>query len=191
VLALVARLSGRFGRTRLAALAVAADDDPRLIELPERGMLRGRKQAYVLDLLRTLDGAGLVETSHGEYPTTAITPRGRRIAAGKEGVDDLGLAMPEARAARVKSKSRRAASAVPAPAADTAPGDPELVERLRAVRTRLAGEQEVPAYVIFPDRTLHALARARPRSRHELAAVPGIGPSRLAAFGDAILAAIT
>ena len=68
--------------------------------------------------------------------------------------------------------------------------DSAAVERLRAMRSRLASARAVPAYVVFSNKTLEAIARAQPRSAGELSAVPGIGPSRLEAFGDEILAAI-
>jgi ATP-dependent DNA helicase RecQ len=48
----------------------------------------------------------------------------------------------------------------------------------------------VPAYRIFSNRTLAALALRRPRSPDELLEVDGIGERRLAAYGDAILAAV-
>src|SRR6201999_2778200 len=69
LLLLVGALHGRFGRTRIAALANGTDDDTRFADLPERGCLRGWSQKHVLDLLRALEGAALVEASRGEYPT--------------------------------------------------------------------------------------------------------------------------
>src|SRR6185503_15281796 len=76
LLALIGALHGRFGRTRIAALANGSDDDPRFAELPERGCLRGWSQKHVLDLVRALEGAALVEASRGEYPTISTTRRG-------------------------------------------------------------------------------------------------------------------
>jgi superfamily II DNA helicase RecQ len=61
-------------------------------------------------------------------------------------------------------------------------------ERLRAWRTEAARAAEVPPYVIAPDRLLSALAEARPRNRAELARVPGMGPTRVARYGDDVLA---
>ena len=46
----------------------------------------------------------------------------------------------------------------------------------------------MPPYVVFHDRTLAALAAARPRDREALRQVPGIGPAKLEAYGDALLA---
>ena len=63
----------------------------------------------------------------------------------------------------------------------------ELLDALKVVRSRLAKEDGVPAYVIFPDRSLREMARARPRTNGELARVHGVGPARLEKFGAAFL----
>ncbi|MCE9601525.1 MAG: ATP-dependent DNA helicase [Gemmatimonadetes bacterium] len=63
----------------------------------------------------------------------------------------------------------------------------ELLDALKAVRSRLAKEDSVPAYVIFPDRSLREMARAHPRTSTDLARVHGVGPTRLERFGAAFL----
>jgi DNA helicase II / ATP-dependent DNA helicase PcrA len=63
-----------------------------------------------------------------------------------------------------------------------------LADRLRAWRRKRAEADGVPAYVVFNDRTLAALSDRRPRSRGELLAVDGIGPSKLDRYGDELLA---
>ncbi len=68
--------------------------------------------------------------------------------------------------------------------------DPALVERLRAMRSKLAREKSIPAFMIFSDRTLLALASVRPRSAADLLGVPGIGPAKLDTYGAAILDAL-
>ena len=50
--------------------------------------------------------------------------------------------------------------------------------------------QSVPAYVILHDSTLAEVARRRPRSLHELAAIPGIGAKKLERYGAPLLALI-
>jgi ATP-dependent DNA helicase RecQ len=94
VLALIGTLHGKFGRTRIASLANGTDEDARFSELPERGCLRGWSQKHVLDLVRALEGAQLVEASRGEYPTLSTTRRGDLVAIGKLATDDLGIQMP-------------------------------------------------------------------------------------------------
>lgn len=70
-------------------------------------------------------------------------------------------------------------------------GDPQMVERLRAWRLTQARSQDVPAFVIFNDRTLQALASLRPSTSEGLLNVPGIGPAKLEAYGDELLELLT
>jgi DNA helicase-2/ATP-dependent DNA helicase PcrA len=62
-----------------------------------------------------------------------------------------------------------------------------LAERLRAWRRERARQDGVPPYVVFNDRTLAALAERCPRSRGELLAVEGIGPTKLDRYGEELL----
>ncbi|SCL39742.1 ATP-dependent DNA helicase, Rep family [Micromonospora rhizosphaerae] len=68
--------------------------------------------------------------------------------------------------------------------------DLELYERLREWRQRVAGAQKVPAYVIFTDATLTALAERKPGRPEELIAIAGIGPRKLGLYGDTVLALV-
>ncbi|MEU8420288.1 ATP-dependent DNA helicase UvrD2 [Micromonospora sp. NPDC048835] len=68
--------------------------------------------------------------------------------------------------------------------------DDELHERLREWRQRVAGAQKVPAYVVFTDATLIALAERRPGRSEELIAIAGIGPRKLGLYGESVLALV-
>ena len=68
------------------------------------------------------------------------------------------------------------------------PVDDVAVVRLRDWRRQRSQADGVPAYVVFPDATLRALAASKPETRHELAAVKGFGPARIERYGDDILA---
>jgi DNA helicase-2/ATP-dependent DNA helicase PcrA len=68
--------------------------------------------------------------------------------------------------------------------------DEGLLDRLRRWRGRVAGAQGVPAYVVFTDATLVALAERRPTRSEELLAIAGIGPRKLSLYGDAVLALV-
>ncbi len=65
--------------------------------------------------------------------------------------------------------------------------DEELFERLRQWRVQVATAQGVPAYVVFTDATLTALAERKPTTEAELAVIPGIGPHKLSRYGEAVL----
>ncbi|HEX6967349.1 MAG TPA: ATP-dependent DNA helicase UvrD2 [Micromonosporaceae bacterium] len=68
--------------------------------------------------------------------------------------------------------------------------DEELFERLRQWRARVAGAQNVPAYVVFTDATLVALAERKPQRSEELLAIAGIGARKLRLYGDAVIALV-
>ena len=61
---------------------------------------------------------------------------------------------------------------------------------LKEWRLARARAEEVPAYVVFNDRTLAELIARSPRTIAELAAVPGIGPAKLERFGSELLATL-
>jgi len=67
----------------------------------------------------------------------------------------------------------------------------EDFEQLRAWRLDRATTDGVPAYVVFTDATLIAICETQPSSLEELAGIPGIGPAKLAAFGDDVLALVS
>jgi len=73
------------------------------------------------------------------------------------------------------------------PSANVVEADAGLVERLKAWRLETAREKKVPAYVILHDASIETIAGIRPQTENELASVPGIGPAKLEAYGDAIL----
>ncbi len=85
---------------------------------------------------------------------------------------------------------RRGKAAAPTRADLVTSEEGALFLTLKTLRKSLADRRKVPAYVIFSDATLLAMAAARPRSRAELLAVSGGGPKKLASYGDAFLAVL-
>ena len=68
--------------------------------------------------------------------------------------------------------------------------DAALFDHLREVRWRLARDLSVPAYVVFPDTTLAAIATARPADEEALRSLPGVGDVKLVRFGATFLRAV-
>lgn len=69
--------------------------------------------------------------------------------------------------------------------------NPELYDQLRLLRNRLAKEMEVPAYVIFTDKTLKEMSMYLPSSREELLEIPGVGQAKYDRFGQAFMDVIS
>jgi len=110
--------------------------------------------------------------------------QGVRIAASEGAAPGKGRRGATARGATAAKAPKGGSKATDAPFTRD---EIALLDALKAVRSRLAKEDGVPAYVIFPDRSLREMARARPRSRSDLEQVHGVGPLRLEKFGAAFL----
>jgi ATP-dependent DNA helicase RecQ len=67
------------------------------------------------------------------------------------------------------------------------PANVGVFEALRAWRAGVAKELGVPAYIVFGDATLRALAERRPESLADLDGVSGIGAKKREAYGEAVL----
>ena len=183
----VGRLSGRFGVERIAQVLVGSQAEVvtsrGLDRIPTFGKLASLGLDRVKDLLGVLADSGLIERHglEGGRPgafVLALTPEGRRVAMGELRPT---LAMPGAREEPRRRRSRGVREA-------TAGADPELLARLREWRADEARRRSVPAYVIFHDTTLAALAAARPRTPDELLEVKGVGSAKLESYGEALLA---
>lgn len=98
-------------------------------------------------------------------------PRARRSASAKK-----------ARSERKKVKTSKGRAAVDL--VDDA--DPVLVA-LKSWRSSIAKANGVPAFVVFHDSTLHAIAHSRPHTENGLASLPGIGPVKIARYGEDLL----
>ncbi len=80
--------------------------------------------------------------------------------------------------------------AAPARVKAEKPASTPEFEALRRWRAERAKADEVPAYVVFHDRTLHEIAAVRPQTREELSAISGVGPAKLERYADDLLAAL-
>jgi ATP-dependent DNA helicase RecQ len=144
-------------------------------------------------VVRQLLAQGLLAVQ-GEYQTLGITQASGEVLRGQRQVM-LRQDAPAPRTARSSrtggaSGSGTAAGAAKLAAADLSPEQEAVFEQLRGWRGATAKEQGVPAYVVFHDATLRAIAVAAPATLGELAGISGVGESKLAKYGEAILVAL-
>ena len=191
----VGRLSGRFGVERIAQVltgSTAREVTSRgLDRIPTYGRLGSLGMDRVKDLLGMLADAGLLERRglEGGRPgvfVLALSDAGRRVAMGEERPE---LPMPGDGRKSARVRKRGAVQGADGPA--LTPADESLLGQLKAWRRDEAARRSVPAYVVFPDRTLATIAALRPRNRDALLAVQGIGPAKLELYGAALLALVS
>ncbi|RXG15202.1 ATP-dependent DNA helicase RecQ [Leeuwenhoekiella aestuarii] len=66
----------------------------------------------------------------------------------------------------------------------------DLFEKLRSLRSEIAKEEEIPAYLVFSDKTLKEMEQVRPTTEMELLEISGVGQRKLDVYGDAFIDAI-
>jgi ATP-dependent DNA helicase RecQ len=175
---------GRRTLVKLLAGSKAAGMDRReYTSSPYYGRLGFMAQDDIDGLYKQLIASGYLKVVGAEYPVVELTATGKRALAHREAIP---LDVPAS--ARGPSPSSRTEASLPRERLDEVGVD--LLGALKAWRTEQARAQEVPPYVVFNDRTLEALARARPQSEEALLDVKGIGPSKLERYGPALLALI-
>ena len=192
ILSGVARAGERFGKRKIIAMLCGdLEAIPESLKaLSTTGLLAQEDSKKIGRWLDAAVGAGMLVASDDVYRTLSLTRLGRDVMAGRNPAAELTLPEPP-RARQPRRKKSKATTPETSPAAREAGGaDHVLFEALKTWRRREASERAVPPYVVFHDRTLAAIAALRPRSLEELAEVPGIGPTKLAAYGKALLALI-
>ena len=186
-LSCVARVNGRFGRARIAQTLVGSRSkevvDARLDQLTTYGLLADQGSDYVWALLDSLIRAGCLAVSPGVYPTLTLTELGRAIMLRQQTIP---LALPDA-----TPPKKRADKKAPTQINEVVDYDENTFEALKKWRREKAGTLGVPAYLVFPDKTLQELAHLLPESLADLLNIRGIGPAKAQRFGDEALAVIS
>ena len=184
ILSGVARAGERYGRRKIAAMLAGevADLPEMLVGLSTTGLLREMPVAMVERWIDVATAAGLLSPSDDKYRTLSLTAVGRDVMTGR--VQDVLIAAPRDKPAPSARKKSRKTRADAAPSSE--PQQP-IVDALRAWRLDEARRNAIAPFVVLHDRTLIAIASELPGSPGELSSIPGIGPAKLASYGDAIL----
>jgi ATP-dependent DNA helicase RecQ len=193
-LSAVARLRGRYGMGRIAAVLTGGRDqkliDAGLAQLPTYGALESWKRADVLILLETLMASGCCEVRGSEYPTVFLSELGAEVMHARQrppmGWPGVGPGRRRAGGTRGSGGGSSALEEGPPLTED----ELEVLDRLRELRTSLASDRGVPAYVIATDRTLVDMVRLRPKDDATLLLVHGIGPQKVERYGTDFLTAV-
>jgi len=177
------RQSGeRFGPTHIVDI-LRGQGTQKVIEkghdrLASFGAGKARRKEEWQSLIRQLVAGGFLTLDLVGHGGLSIAEKGDLLALG-----DIAFQYRVEQAAP-RGKGRAAFPQGP----ETA--DPQLLGALKSLRLRLAKERQVPAYVIFSDRTLADMAARCPRDLDAFAEVHGVGAAKLRDFGPQFLSAI-
>jgi len=151
--------------------------------LPSFGIGAERAVGEWAGIVRQMVAAGLLEIDIAGYGGLRASPAGTALLQG----DGAFRYRPDTirKAGSSKKKSAAAAASESLDAAGAV-----LLQRLKALRLELARARDVPAYVIFSDKTLIDMAARRPGDRDAFAEVYGVGAAKLKDFADIFLGEI-
>jgi len=183
-LSCVYRTGQRFGAAHLIDVLRGADTEKvrqfRHHELSTHGIGADLDTNAWRSVFRQLVVAGLLEVDAEGHGSLRLGTAAKPVLRGEREV--LLREEPARKPGRGSTGERRSESTLHVDA-----GDRPLFDALRGWRAQLAREQNVPAYVIFHDRTLRDIAQLRPASLSELTRVGGIGGSKVGRYGEAVL----
>ena len=191
LLANMARMKKPFSAAMIAKVVTGSRDKTVLSfgfeRLSTYGILSGWTTRELSEVLQSLTDAGAVEAV---FETRQISGRERTYRVLS--LTDLGWAVMQQKAPEFQIQfpnlgrfHRKRPSAV-APVSANA----DLLHELRTLRRRLASADDVPAYVVAPNKTLEAMAVARPTTAHAMRGVHGMGKSRMRRYGGPFIDAI-
>jgi ATP-dependent DNA helicase RecQ len=182
-LSAIARTGERFGTEHLVNLlcgdateAIAKFGHDRL---PTFGVGTEHGKPEWRSIFRQLYAAQVISLDIANYGRWTITESGRRVLKGAARIELRKQVLAD-------GKQRRARKAP----LDLEDVDSVLFDALRSRRRELAQAQAVPAYVIFPDRSLAEMSRLKPATLEQMSTVHGVGRAKLAQYGDVFLEVI-
>ena len=162
----------QFGHERVSTFGIGAE----FSEVQLRGVLR------------QLIAVGALQVDAQAFNTLKLLPGARPILKGEQAVRLRASQAESGRSARGKSAKRSEKRSEPAAAAAAldAAGQARLAA-LKAWRGEVAREHSLPAYVIFHDATLAAIAARAPQALADLEGISGIGATKLERYGEEVL----
>ena len=130
-------------------------------------------------IFRQLIAHGFLATDTEGYGVLKLTQKAWPLL--KKSETPLTVMLRKLRKAKAKKKK------ISVVASDLSDLDQQLFEQLRALRARLAKDQNVPPYVIFPDRTLTEMVLVKPHTSGQMLDISGVGQTKLERYGEAFL----
>ncbi|HFC91836.1 MAG TPA: DNA helicase RecQ, partial [Leucothrix mucor] len=140
------------------------------------GMGSHLKQVQWRSLIRQLIAQGYIRIDSERFGALELTEKARPVLRGEEKIRARKYSGKEQRTQKQRNKETNLRDV-----------DQALYEALREKRLAIAKEQDVPAFVIFGDKTLIEMARKRPQSESSFLAISGVGESKLERYGEAFI----
>ena len=160
-------------------------------QLSTYGIMADVPVGQIRQIIDELVYRGLLARTSGDYPTIQLSDAaGDFMRTRLVGGEPFILRMAKGKPRKKTAGSGSGRGGKTAAAVELADVDQDLYQRLVGLRTELAREQQVPAYIIFSNAALIDMCAKRPRDIDEFLQVSGVGQKKADAYGEAFLAVI-
>lgn len=162
----VRRMRERFGMMLVAAV-LKGSKSKKVLEmgfdsLSTYGLMKGRAEKDIVDLIQLLIAEGYLQLTEGKYPVVRLAAKAAAVLSGQE---------------KVVQRIRITAAPV---AKDV---EEELFDELRRVRTEIAKREGIPPYIVFPDSTLREMCGIKPTNPAAMLKIKGVGEAKFFKYG--------
>ena len=190
-LSAMARTNQGFGMGHIIDIVRGAETDKvknrRHHRLPTFGKGANHSKNFWGILARQLISSGNINIDIEHFGVLKITKSGEDILYGRKKFFYKELNLPSAFQKEKQIKTVNLEKMQKTQSEKIKPTALPLLSSLKKLRFKLAREKAVPAYIIFPDRTLIEMANSKPKNLEEMLSVNGVGKQKLELYGNAFL----
>jgi ATP-dependent DNA helicase RecQ len=178
----IAQTGQRFGTAHIVGIA-RGEDTARIKqfnhdELTAYAQADNVGKAFLQALIRQAVARGVLGMDISRYGALTLSPEAQKIRDGQEAF---------MMRAPVKSTAKAERQARTEKQAELSDADQSLMIELKALRSEFARTLGKPAFVVFSDATLLDMVAKKPKTRHDMLNVSGVGETKYARYGDAFL----
>lgn len=180
ILSCVYRVEERFGMRHIMAILTGSTSE-RIMNLGHNTLstydiVKDYNEQQLQTIIIALIDAGFLQIGGTQYPIVQLTDKSVGVLKQKTKV-----LLPKLQEKPLRRKKQKLfASNV----------DQDLFETLRMLRKKLADQQGVPPYVVFPDVSLHEMATFLPKNKTDFKKITGVGERKVQSYGEIFIEAI-
>ena len=199
ILSGIIKTGERFGRAHVIKVLRGSKEKKVLDHDHEQlsvwGITKDIPESVLNEVFMQLLAVGVIRKNEGEYPTFAVSKTGKDFLTNKGTLmlprvqDEMLLTEvdPTPTHGSATKKKTRSSKAKDKKVINT---DEACFAVLKELRTKLAEEKGVPAFIIFGDASLHDMSYKKPKTRAEFANISGVGEKKLKEYADVFMAEI-
>jgi ATP-dependent DNA helicase RecQ len=197
ILSGIIKTGGRFGRAHVVKV-LRGSKEQKVLDynhdtLSVWGIAGDLPESVLNEVFMQLLAAGLIRKNKGDYPTFAVSKLGADFLIKKATLqlprvqDDMLLTDADPAPTRTSKPRKQSRKAIGVTDIET---DEACFAMLRNLRKRIADERGVPAFVVFGDASLHAMAYQQPQTKAQFSTITGVGQKKLKEYADTFIDAI-